>query len=63
MRRELTVIKLPKILDTLVTILNELPNNSSGISNMTISRLKSGVSSVTPGGKTGVARVTLSYIL
>lgn len=58
--RVLTVIKLPNIFEIFVTIENELPNNSSGISSITISRSKSGVSSVTPGGKTGVARVTLS---
>lgn len=57
---KLTVIKLPNIFEIFVTIENELPNNSSGISSITISRSKSGVSSVTPGGKTGVARVTLS---
>lgn len=56
----LTVINSPNIFEIFVTIENELPNSSSGMSSMTISRLKSGVSSVTPGGRTGVARVTLS---
>lgn len=53
-----TINQSPKIFEILVTIVKELPNNSSGISNITISRLKSGVSSVTPFGNVGVARVT-----
>lgn len=48
----LTIIRSPKIWEIFVTIVNELPKSSSGISSMTISRLKSGVSSVTPGGRT-----------
>lgn len=53
-----TIIRSPKIFEMFVTIENELPNSSSGMSSITIPRSKSGVSSVVPGGRTGVARVT-----
>lgn len=42
----LTVIKSPKIFETFVTCVNELPKSWSGTSNETCFRSKSGVSSV-----------------
>lgn len=54
---ELTMIKSPKIFETFVTVVKELPNSSSGMSRETMFRSKSGVSSVVD---TIVARVTRS---
>lgn len=59
--RSFTMMRSPKIFEIFVTIENELPKSSSGISSITMSLLKSGVSSVTPGGSTAVARVGRTF--